>query len=223
MKYEPLILCALLLSACGGPDNPRLQDIAQANRAVPADYVVGGDDDLAVTFTYNPNLSETVPVQQDGRIALPMVGQVVAAGQTPAALSARFTALYGPILQRPEVVVSVKSASSQRVYVAGEVGHPGVVPLDPDMTITSAISAAGGLKDSAGLHHVVVLRRDGTGAERAYRVNVASILNGNDMTANVRLMPRDVVFVPKSGVANVNMAVKQFVRDNIPIGVALPL
>jgi len=107
--------------------------------------------------------------------------------------------------------------------VAGEVGHPGMVALDPEMNITGAITAAGGIKDTAGLAHVIIIRRGGDGADHAYWVDVASVLNGKDSAANARLAARDIVFVPKSGVARVNMNVKQFIHDNIPIGVGMPL
>jgi protein involved in polysaccharide export with SLBB domain len=213
---------ALALAGCGG-NGAALP--ASAMRAVnpAAEYVVGATDSLSVHFTYNAAMDATVPVQQDGRIVLPMIGAVVAAGTTPQILGKRITSLYSPILQRPDVAISVRDAASQRVYVAGEVGHPGLVTLDPDMNITGAISAAGGIKDTAGLGHVIIIRRGADGADHAYWVDVASVLNGKDSAANARLAARDIVFVPKSAVARVNMNVRQFLHDNIPIGVALPL
>jgi len=168
-------------------------------------------------------MDAVLPVQHDGRITLPMIGEVMAAGATPQLLGARITGLYAPILQRPDVVISVRDAASQRIYVAGEVGHPGIVTLDPAMNVTSAITAAGGIKDTAGLAYVIIIRRGPDGNDHSYWVNVADILNGKADAINVRLAAHDIVFVPKSGVAKANMNVKQFIHDNIPIGVGLPL
>lgn len=211
-----------LLGGCGQGGPGDLQDASALSMPAASEYVIGSDDELTLHFTYNANFDQTETVQQDGRIALPMIGQIAAAGMTPQQLAGRLSDGYAAILQHPEVVVMVKNAASQRVFVTGEVGRSGVVPLSPDMTITSAITAAGGLKDTAGGSHVVVFRRDPAGVEHAYRINVDSILGGNNMTQNVRLAPRDIVFVPKSTLATANMYVKQVLHDNIPFGVAIP-
>jgi protein involved in polysaccharide export with SLBB domain len=225
MKVKPLhALCAgaAFLSGCSG-NGAALPATALPAVNATAEYIVGATDSLAVHFTYNAAMDAVVPVQQDGRITLPMIGEVMAAGTTPQLLGARITGLYGPILQRPDVVVSVRDAASQRIYVAGEVGHPGIVTLDPAMSVTGAITAAGGIKDTAGLAHVIIIRHGSDGADHSYWINVADILDGKADTTNARLAPHDIVFVPKSGVAKANMNVKQFIHDNIPIGVGLPL
>lgn len=213
---------AALLAGCNGTGNLP-PAIALEAPAPAADYVIGADDELSLHFTYATGLDENVAVQQDGRIALPMMGPVMAGGLTPQQLAARVSGMYADTLQRPEVVVLVKTATSQRVFIDGEVVRPGVVPLSPEMTLIGAITAAGGLKDSAGLSDIVLLRHDATGTEHAYRIDFTRIRDGSDLAQNIRLATRDVVLVPKSGAASVNLIVKQLIHDNIPIGLGLPL
>ena len=163
-------IAAVLLSGCG---NGNGLAALRSGSAQPAsqnpEYVIGGNDELSIRYVYNPSFDQTVAVQPDGRIALPMIGQVMAAGRTPKELSRELWELYDRYLQRPDVIVTVKNAGSQRVFIGGEVGRPGVVPLEPGMTISTAITAAGGFRDTAGQSKVVLLRRDPAGAEQRTR------------------------------------------------------
>ncbi len=214
--------CAIagVLLVAGCTVNPALPPppAAAATAMTPEEYVIGRDDQLQIHFMYNTSFDQTLTVQPDGRIALPMVGAVVASGQTPSSLSEALSRLYDPYLQRPDIAVIVKSADSQRAFIGGEVQKASLVNLTPGMTISGALIAAGGLKDSADSKRIVLLRRDDTGNEQAFNVNVASALNGSDLSQNIVLQPHDIVVAPKSDIANVNLFVQQYIRSNLPVG-----
>jgi protein involved in polysaccharide export with SLBB domain len=210
----------VVLSGCvSGPVLPPAPPATTGNAAVPAgEYVIGGNDVLVVNFQYNPDFNQTLTVQPDGRIKLPMIGSVMAGGQTPTGLAAQLARDYNPYLQRPDISVIVQTTGSQQAFIGGEVVKAGMVALQPGMTISSALIAAGGLKDSAEATRVVLLRRNQNGAEQAYNVNVASAMNGSDLAQDIVLQTQDIVVAPKSGIANVNLFVLQYVRNNLPIG-----
>jgi protein involved in polysaccharide export with SLBB domain len=221
--HRSIVICCCivgvpLVSACTA--NPTLPPppAATTTAVTSEEYVIGRDDLLQVRFMYNASFDQTLTVQPDGRIALPMVGAVVVSGQTPSRLSAELSRLYEPYLQRPDISVLVKSADSQRAFIGGEVQKASVVNLTPGMTISSALIAAGGLKDSADSKRIVLLRRDGSGNEQAFNVNVASALNGSDLSQNIVLQPYDIVVAPKSDIANVNLFVQQYIKNNLPVG-----
>jgi protein involved in polysaccharide export with SLBB domain len=191
----------------------------------PAQYVIGADDVLKIHFQYNPAFDQSLKVQPDGRITLPMIGGVLADGQTPSVLAAALTQAYTPYFNRPDIDVIVTSALSQQVFVGGEVAHAGPVGLQPGMTITAALIGAGGLKDTAAAGGIVLLRRDGAGTMRLYKINVREAMNGSDLRQNIPLQPHDVIVAPKSGIANVNLFITQYIKNNIPItiGGGLPI
>jgi polysaccharide export outer membrane protein len=172
---------------------------------------------LQIHFQYNPSFDQSLKVQPDGRITLPMIGAVLASGQTPGVLAAALAQAYTPYFNRPDIDVIVTSALSQQVFVGGEVVHAGPVGLHPGMTITAALIEAGGLKDSAAVGRIILLRRDGAGTIRIYKVNVREAMNGADLAQNIPLQAHDVVVAPKSGIANVNLFVTQYIKNNIPI------
>ena len=216
---------SLVLSACSS-QSPTVRSASElAPKAYyPRDqYVVGSGDQLSVHLTYNPSFDQVVEVQPDGRIALPMVGSVLAAGRTVDTLSHQLTEQYGVYLQRPDVVLTLKNDGSQRILVGGEVARAGSMPLEPGTTISDAITAAGGFKDSADADQVLLFRRDASGQQHAYRINVASISSGKDMSQDITLQPRDHVFVPRSGLAEVNLFMKHVFRDNLPINIGAGL
>jgi protein involved in polysaccharide export with SLBB domain len=212
-------LTALLAGCVSGAGLPPLPWEMAAAPMSPAHYIIGPEDMLSIHFQYDPSFDQTLKVQPDGRITLPMIGSVLADGQTPNVLAAALSQAYDPYLQRPDVDVIVTSALSHQVFIGGEVARPGLITLQPGMTITAALMAAGWLKDSAAYSSIVLLRRDGRGSEQAYNINVKHAIDGSDLSQNVVLQPHDVVVAPKSGIANVNMYVKQYIINNLPITV----
>jgi protein involved in polysaccharide export with SLBB domain len=206
-------------AALGQPGTtlPATAAAAASQPAEPPDYVLQPGDTLSVKFYYNPDLNEQLPIRPDGKISLQLVGEVKAAGQQPAALRQELLRRYSEVLKRPQVEVIVIGFGAQRAYVGGEVGNPQVVPLRAGMTAMQAIIEAGGFRNTAEPRTVAILRDQG--AERPLflvvdlRRNVRRGIVGQD----VRLQPKDIVFVPKSAIAEVDQFVSQYIDQVIPV------
>lgn len=180
-------------------------------------YRIQVGDQLAVKFYQNRDLSETVVVRPDGRISLQLIGDVEAAGLEPSQLAAKLQELYASELTVPRPAVLVRRMAG-RVYVGGEVGEPGPVPLTPNLTLMQAVQSAGGFLDTAHLSQVVLIRRrPDTGEPVGYVIDMRPVIGGHDPGRDVPLAPYDVTFVPRSKIADVNLFVKQYIRDNLPI------
>ena len=149
-----------------------------------------------------------------------LVREITAAGQTPAQLTDLLREKYASELQRPEITVIVRSFGSQRVYVDGEVARPGILPLVGFTTILQAISQAGGMKETARKSQVVIIRRSEDNKPLVSSVNLNKVIDGTDMLQDIPLKPFDIVYVPRSPIANVNVWVDQYIRRNIPISIS---
>src|SRR3954462_5983190 len=162
----------------------------------PNAYQIGLGDVLEVSVWKNPELSVTVPVRPDGRISVPLLGDVQAAGLTPLALKATLTDGYKEYVTAPGVSVVVKEIHSRKIYVTGEVAHPGSFDVEPRTKLMQALALAGGLTPYAK-GRVVVLRdgRDGR-QEKRMEVELKSIINGKKPEDNVLLQPGDTLVVP---------------------------
>jgi polysaccharide export outer membrane protein len=179
-------------------------------------YVIQIGDQLDIKLFYNPELNEQVTVRPDGRISLQLADEVLAAGLTPEQLRESLLHIYSTQLRQPELAVIVRSFSSQKIYVDGEVGHPGLQPLGGRETVLDAISEAGGLKDSARRKQVLIIRRNGQKPPSVLTINVKELLNAKYADRNIPLEPYDVVYVPRSRIGDVNAWVSQYIRNNIP-------
>jgi polysaccharide biosynthesis/export protein len=188
------IAAALLVLLCGAAF---AQSKAARTAPDPPDaYLIGIGDVLEVSVWKNPDLSVTVPVRPDGRISVPLLGDVQAAGLTPLALKATLTDGYKEYVTAPGVSVVVKEIHSRKIYVTGEVAHPGTYDLEPRGKLMQALALAGGLTPYAK-GRVVVLRdeRDG-GREKRMEVDLKSIINGRKPEDNLLLQPGDTLIVP---------------------------
>jgi protein involved in polysaccharide export with SLBB domain len=216
------ILLILFFSFACGPvvKNPTPITNLGIQRTYPyieQEYRVQVGDQLDVKFFYNPELNEQVTVRPDGRISLQLVHEIRAAGLTPSQLTDLLSKKYAPELKRPEITVIVRSFGAHKIYVDGEVTKPGMVPLIGFTTVLQAISQAGGMKDSARTSEVVIIRQGEEHNPFVAKVNLDKAINGTDMGQDVVLKPFDIIFVPKSAIANVNVWVDQYVRKNLPI------
>jgi polysaccharide export outer membrane protein len=207
----------LFLQACSHvavSSSPRL-----VSHSPSLEYRIRPGDTMDIKFFYTPELNETVTVRPDGRVSLQLASDIPAAGLTPAELTRSLTQIYSRELKRPEIAVIMRSFTGQRVYVDGEVNKPGIVPLSAGLTVLQSITMAGGLKDSARSNEVILIRQSVKGNPRVFTIDLASVRNGtaHDMT----LTRFDVVYVPKSTIANVNVWVNQYIQKNLPISVRL--
>lgn len=172
-------------------------------------------DELEVTAPTAPELSKTVTVQPDGRIALPLIGPVMAADRTTQELELDLSAAYASLLRRPEINVAAKAAPL-KVFVGGEVGNPGILDMAGDTDALRAVIQAGDFKPSANRRKVFIIRRgpDGRGMVRTVNLGQGIRSSGADL---VPLRRFDIVYVPRSGVAEAGLFVQQYFRDLSPI------
>ncbi|MGH8080632.1 MAG: polysaccharide biosynthesis/export family protein [Lysobacter sp.] len=193
-----------------------------AEPSAPAtDYRIAPGDELALKFFYVPELNEVATVRPDGRLHLPLIGEIRAAELTPAQLAEALKRAYASNLRHPEVSVEVqKGFARQQVFVGGEVAHPGAQPLLPSLTVMRALIVAQGMRESAAANRVVILRRGADGKSQVIKVDVASqSRKGADDDNDPLLQPFDVVLAVPSRVSRLNKWIDQYVRRNLPVNV----
>ena len=183
--------------------------------ALSEEYIIQPGDGLDVKFFYNSEMSDLVTVRPDGRISLQLVGEIMAAGRTPQALTDHITQAYDTELKNPEITVIVREFGA-RVYVDGEVKRPGELELRGPLTVMQAIARAEGATEKAWKEALVIRRIQGS-QPLVIEVNINAVLTGEDFSQDIGLVPFDIVYVPQSPIANVNQWVDQYIRANIPI------
>lgn len=211
------LIPALVLAACAGTVAKNPTPIAQAPRAATTTYVIEPGDGLDVRFFYNPELNEEVTVRPDGNISLPLVGETRAAGRTPGQLEAALRDSYSRELRQAAITVMVKGFAGQRVYVDGEVGEPQMVNIAGNLSAMQAVASAGGFKPSARKGEVLVIRRSGTTQPVVIPLDLDAAISGTDTNQDILLQPYDIVYVPRTAIAEVNQFIDQYFRQNIPI------
>jgi polysaccharide export outer membrane protein len=183
----------------------------------PQNYHIQPGDQLALNFYLNPEFNDEVPVSPDGRITLRLIGAVPAAGMTPSQLAAQLDKAYMSELRSPDAAVIVRNMPGRQVYVQGQVNHPGAFPLEPGMTALQALADAGGITSDAANDNVVLIRRDACGRPTGERLDLASAVDNPDKGEDAALMPYDVLVVPRSRIANIDLFVQQYIRGVLPI------
>jgi polysaccharide export outer membrane protein len=161
----------------------------------PPDYVIGPDDVLSVVFWREKDLSGDVVVRPDGKISLPLLNDVQAAGLTPEQLRERVTQQAGTFVKDPQATVVVREINSRKVYITGQVEKPGSYTLTTRMSVMQLIAMAGGLKEYAKRDRIVVMRLE-NGREVRYRFDYEKVLEGKEGAQNLDMHPGDTVVVP---------------------------
>ena len=159
-----------------------------------SDYVIGADDTLRISVWKEPDLSELLPVRPDGKISMPLLNDIPAAGLTPLQLKDSITEKLKKFIADPRVTVVVTAMNSQRIFVSGEVLHSGPTPLLPHMTMLQALSQAG-FTQFANLKAIYLLRIE-NGKQEKIPFNYKEVIKGNHPEQNVMLKPGDTVVVP---------------------------
>lgn len=162
---------------------------------VPAEYIIGADDVMKVDFWRDKDMSSEVTVRPDGKISLPLINEIQAAGLTPAQLRERIADEAKKYVEDPTVTVEVKAINSRRVYITGEIRKPGPYGISGSMTVLQLISIAGGLGDYARGDKITIVRAE-NGTQKAYRFNYKEVLNQKKLEQNIELKPGDTVAVP---------------------------
>lgn len=158
-------------------------------------YIIGPNDMLQISVWKEPELSGSVPVRPDGKISIPLVDDVQAAGLTAMGLSDQIAQKLKKFVTDPHVTVIVTAINSRQIFVLGEVVRPGGFPLLPDMNVLQAISEAGGLTQFAHGKKIYVLRTE-AGKQVKYPFNYGKVLKGESAEQNVTLKSGDTVVVP---------------------------
>ena len=184
--------------AAAAADKQAGEKSGEGSRAAHSDssYVIGADDVMAINVWKEPEVSRAVPVRSDGKISLPLVGELMAGGQTPLQLEQEITKRLQNYISEPEVTVIVQDSKSQRINILGMVARPGSYLLTGSATVLDAIAMAGGFKDFAKQKSIYVLRANGDGTQKRISFNYKEVIKGKNPDQNVRLLPRDTVVVP---------------------------
>jgi polysaccharide export outer membrane protein len=160
-----------------------------------AEYKIGAQDLLRIDVWKEEQLTRTAPVRPDGKVTLPLLNDVQAAGLTPMQLAGVISEGLKKYINSPQVTVSVTEINSRRIYVTGEVARAGAFPLLPNMTVLQALSSSGGFSQFAKLKNIYVLRVE-EGKQVKHPFNYKEVVNGRNPDQNILLEPGDVIVVP---------------------------
>jgi polysaccharide biosynthesis/export protein len=188
------LTAAFCTTAAAAKDKDDKKPIAQAPAPIDAEYRVGPGDKLRIEVYKDPQLSQSVQVRPDGKITLPLLGDIVATDRTPLELRDSIATSLKEYITNPTVTVIVVEALASKVYVMGEVTHPGTMELHGPTTILQALAMAGGFKEFANTKDVKVLRPKGGNGVETIHFNYKDVLNGDAKPFYLR--SGDTVVVP---------------------------
>lgn len=182
-----------------GPEAPAASPKADPNAPVPAvglavdpkTFVIGAEDTLAIQVWREPEFSRPAIVRPDGKITLPLIKEIQAAGRTPEQLGEDIAKALGEYIRSPEVSVTVTQVNSHKYYVTGEVGHPGPYPLVVPTRVLDAITIAGGFREFANQKKIVIMRK-----EERLKFNYKDVIKGKNTEQNILLENGDYIIVP---------------------------
>jgi polysaccharide biosynthesis/export protein len=170
-------------------------EVSKQTAAADGNYVIGAQDVLDISVWKEPEVSRVVPVRPDGKISLPLLNDVQAAGLTPAALAAQITESLKKYVTNPQVTVIITTINSQRVYLLGEVTRPGAFPMIPGMTVLQAVSSGGGFTQFARTKNIYVLRME-NGKQVKYPFNYKEVIGGKKPEQDILLKAGDTIVIP---------------------------
>ena len=202
-------------------------DVEALNADIIETYILGKGDKISVKFFYKNDLNEDLTIRPDGKISLQLIGDIQAAGHTPSELDKLITEKYSMFFDskdhseqpsgslEPEVAVIVRDSVSQKVYVGGEINRPSMIKFSGSLRLLEATILAGGARDTAELDKVTIIRYTGDSTPGVCMVSLKKIAKGE--TEDISLRPYDVIYLPKTGIAEVGWVSSQFIHGLIPI------
>jgi len=214
------VAAALLLSGCATVDAPAAPEnitpvAPMADTLAPYRIQVG--DVIQIKMYLNPEFDQEVVVRPDGYISTNLVQDAMAYGRTPSELQQALIVEYKKQLTNPQLTVVIRSFAPVKVYVLGEVQQPGeFVSVGPAPTMLQAIARAGGIKNSARTSSIVILRRGSSDKPEVYKADYDTASSGMNPASDVRLASYDVVFVPKTAMAEIYTSYDQALRQFLP-------
>ncbi len=192
-------LLVLALAACAQTlrDQPSVQELEDTATAAQVDYVIGAQDMLAINVWKEQELSlNGVEVRLDGKISVPLIDDVQAAGLTPTQLKEAITERLKEYVTAPQVTVIVTRVGSKNVYVMGEVAREGAIPLQPQMRVLDALAISGGFSPFAGKNRIKIIRGHGS-PPAEFTFDYDAFVDGKDVAQNILLLPGDQIIVPE--------------------------
>lgn len=192
-----VVALSVAAAAAQAPSSPSFASHNSAPGApvVPADFVFGPDDVVSVLFWRDKDMSADVTVRPDGRISLPLINDIQAAGLTPEQLRRAITDASAKYLDDPTVTVIVKAINSRRVFITGQVTKPGEYSLTAPTTVLQLVAMSGGVLEYADAGHIVVMRTTG-GRSESFPFNYNDVIRRKNLQQNIELRPGDTVVVP---------------------------
>ncbi len=224
-----LFFLLIMFAACSTTPSPGPQAMQGAMGAEPiSDYRLRPGDQIQIKFFYHPELDETLRIGPDGKISLVLVDEVLAAGLTASQLDEVLTKEYDKYLENFSINVIVREYSGLRAYVAGEVGNPGFLNLQGNMTALQAIFQKGGFLRTAKPENVILVRKGAGNKPVAMVIDLKPLLSGEQMENDIYLMASDIVYVPKNWISKAGDFVDMYLRrvlmvDSVVAGVGWAL
>jgi polysaccharide biosynthesis/export protein len=195
LGLQDLVAQSTTSGSSGKTTAPNNKVSSSVQQGADPDYKIGPQDVLQIDVWKEPEITRTIPVRPDGKISLPLLNDVQAAGLTAMQLAGSIREGLTKYLTSPQVTVTVTQINSQRVYLTGEVARSGMIPLLPNMTVLQALSSAGGFTQFAKLKNIYVLRNE-NGRQVKYPFNYKAVVKGKNPEQNIQLRPGDVIVVP---------------------------
>jgi polysaccharide export outer membrane protein len=196
--WSLIVMALAVLAGCSG--QPTLPPAKAVGYDPSPDYFIGPLDTLNIFVWRNPELSETLPVRPDGRISIPLIEDLPAAGKTPTQLARDIEGRLKRYVQDPIVTVIVTAFNgpyARQVRVVGEAAHPQAIPYRENMTLLDVMIAVGGLTQFASGNRGTVVRTVND-QETSFRVRIGDLVKDGDVSANVQMLPGDVLIIPQS-------------------------
>jgi polysaccharide biosynthesis/export protein len=198
-KLLPFVIAAVVLCAAAvasGQQRPASPAIPDAGGIVtPPDYQIGPEDVLGIVFWREPEMNGDVTVRPDGRVTLPLIGELVAVGLRPEALRDQIKVAAGKYMADANVSVVVRQINSRKVFITGKVTTPGTYSLTGPRTVMQVIALAGGLNEYADAKNITVLRTV-SGRPKSFKFNYKDVARGKNLEQNILLEPGDTIVVP---------------------------
>jgi protein involved in polysaccharide export with SLBB domain len=220
-----LVVVAVALGGCTSyPPNlvPPVRDADGApglhHPALDASYEIGSGDNLLIHSFYHPDLKQPVTVRTDGRVSLLLLGDVMAVGKAPQQLAKELSQEYGKYLDNADVTVTITESAGLSVYVGGQVARSAMIPLKGDLTLLQGITQAGGFLATANKAQVLIVRQTEDGLYRTLQADVEEMLHNR--APEIYLKRHDIVYVPKSAIAQVDQFIDEYINQIIPRSVA---
>ena len=201
LKYIMLLITILVAGCAGKNKTITLPTTPIVYKQGQEAYLLQPGDNLDIKFYYNPELNENVTIRPDGKISLLIIDEIYAAGLTPAQLDEALIKAYSSQLKQPKITVIVKSFGGQRIYVGGEVKLPQVLTVIGHIDALQAIFNTGGFTNDAKLSSVMIISKGKDNRPTARKVDLKKVLNGEATGEDFMLRPFDMVYVPKTELA----------------------